>query len=647
MDRQPGTQTLDLSPESIGRLPEDAQLVLASRCAMRVLPAFVPGRSMSSRERAAAIHSAQASCLIALDVAGTGRSQWAALGETVAKALESGAGQPPDPAALCIAAAARAIAVPTRAAFVQACIAAYLDAASRLGAYVPLGTAADNDRSQLLQLYLGITPPSRQVTLNFLGSPLFADAETPESWQPVVNEWARELTSLHLEGVYERYLGWGRGAEIDPDDVNRSIEGWGRMVRGPRTPVAQSSAPSRRPPDQWVLSDRPLVDEFTRRDFFGFKDYAEALAAILDHEKTETPFTMAINAPWGAGKTTLANMIVARLKVLAHDTGREPPIVCWFNAWMHDDAPNLATAFIAQVSRTANRHRRMIHRLFLPLPPVVLEPAGRRWRRVALVRAGLWWWGGGHLQHIDDQSEFEARMVTGYQMTTTLSTDGTVSQSETESRSRPTIPLPSPPPNPEDETDRFLVWVQSRLVVLGAFLTALAGLVGLLVKIVTSTSLAGFVSAPDKAAEAGAIQGAQAQVARLIRQATFRGNRFLVFVDDIERCKSSRSIDVLDAVNQLMDHDRVLVVLLGDMSVVAAAAQLKYKDLAEVLVPNAGVVQTGTARGKEAFGRLYLQKIVQFQFDLPIPSKTTIRDYMTRLAVGEEPEGGSSGGTAT
>jgi CMP-2-keto-3-deoxyoctulosonic acid synthetase len=116
-----------------------------------------------------------------------------------------------------------------------------------------------------------------------------------------------------------------------------------------------------------------------------------------------------------------------------------------------------------------------------------------------------------------------------------------------------------------------------------------------------------------------------------------------VFIDDIERCKPPRSVEVLDAVNQLMSHKGVVVVFLGDMSAVAAAAQLKYKDLAEIFVPSAGIALTGADRGKEAFGRLYLQKIVQFQFDLPIPPTSKIRQFMKQMADTPEAKGGRDG----
>jgi len=99
---------------------------------------------------------------------------------------------------------------------------------------------------------------------------------------------------------------------------------------------------------------------------------------------------------------------------------------------------------------------------------------------------------------------------------------------------------------------------------------------------------------------------------------------------------------VLDAVNQLMNHKNVVVVILGDMSAVAAAAQLKYKDIAEIFVPSGGIALSDPDRGKEAFGRLYLQKIIQFQFDLPVPPTDQIRGYMQRLAVVPKPPGGTN-----
>ena len=449
-------------------------------------------------------------------------------------------------------------------------------------------------------------------------------------------------------------------AQNPPPTTNEVPKLQDARAEPPKTPPAapdasSASAGTSRLPDVWMLSDRPISDHFAEQDQFQFQDYANALAAVLDHEKTETPFTMAINAPWGAGKTTLANMIAEQLRQRPRDRGVEPHIICWFNAWMHDDAPNLATAFIAEVGRTANRSRKLLARIVNPLPEELLEPKWRNRRRL-LVRALIFLpallaliWAGRHLEKVEEYMKWEAPRLETIQKTTTATRDlndkpASSTTTESHSSSSQIDRIKNPDKNPVDltATDRFFKSFQSQLVALGALITGILGMVAILSKAVTSTALGGFVESPGKAAEAGEIAAANSQLEELIAEATWRDNRFVVFIDDIERCKPPRSVDVLDAVNQLMNHKNVVVVILGDMSAVAAAAQLKYKDIAEIFVPSGGIALSDPDRGKEAFGRLYLQKIIQFQFDLPVPPTDQIRGYMQRLAVVPKPPGGTN-----
>jgi predicted KAP-like P-loop ATPase len=109
-----------------------------------------------------------------------------------------------------------------------------------------------------------------------------------------------------------------------------------------------------------TLSDKPLEDDADDR--LDFVAYADALAELLDHPATDTPLTIAISAQWGAGKTSLAKMIEGRLKRWPLQRGDPPHITCWFNAWMHDDAPHLGAAFAAEVAKTAGRCRPMWRR---------------------------------------------------------------------------------------------------------------------------------------------------------------------------------------------------------------------------------------------------------------------------------------------
>ena len=335
-------------------------------------------------------------------------------------------------------------------------------------------------------------------------------------------------------------------------------------------------------------------------------------------------------------------MIAEQLLQRPKDRGQAPHIICWFNAWLHDDAPNLASAFVAKVGRKADRSRQWFRRILNPLPVALIEPSSRKWRQlvicipILLFSLLLGVWVTSHLLHIDQEKRSEGTRTETSQKTMSIDSTGKEAKSDTsiQNQSRPLLN-----PGLTDKTDRLLEVVQSGLLVLSAFVTASAGLLALLIKMFSSSPLGGFVQSPDKLAEAGAIPAAHEQLKKIIKQATWRGNRLIVFVDDIERCKPPRSVEVLDAVNQLMDHPNVVVIFLGDMSAVAAAVQLKYKDLAEIFVPSAGISQTGSEKGNVVFARLYLQKIIQLQFDLPIPPMNKIQEYMQQLAAISQAEG--------
>jgi hypothetical protein len=109
-----------------------------------------------------------------------------------------------------------------------------------------------------------------------------------------------------------------------------------------------------------TISDKPLEgDAYDRRYFCA---YADAIAELLDHPATDTSLTMAISTQWGAGKTSLAKMIEGRLKRRPIQRGDPPHIACWFNAWIHDDAPHLGAAFATEVAKTADRNGPMRRR---------------------------------------------------------------------------------------------------------------------------------------------------------------------------------------------------------------------------------------------------------------------------------------------
>jgi KAP family P-loop domain len=88
---------------------------------------------------------------------------------------------------------------------------------------------------------------------------------------------------------------------------------------------------------RWLYADKPL--EPGDPDALNFGAYADALALVMDWKETSTPLTIAINGPWGSGKTSLAKMTEARLPI--GSDWDAPHVICWFDAWANDDAPHL------------------------------------------------------------------------------------------------------------------------------------------------------------------------------------------------------------------------------------------------------------------------------------------------------------------
>jgi Cdc6-like AAA superfamily ATPase len=667
-------QTVDVSPERIRRLPDWARLAFAARYALRVLPAFVPARAPDTPGTGDDLRAAAAACLVVLRTATDRAVRFQAATEHALAAFIGPYQGATAAAKECLTLAARAALAGEQeelSGLVLSGFDASQAAARAFGDPTLFALFADDDLSELQSLDSSTAEEEGPTSapLAFFRRPLYRTNTAPDKWPALFEEWGRALESLEMRDIRDLYVRLHEGSVTDTDLA--SIDVWlhryedrfasADSERPREREDAQKAAPApsvepSRPPDVWMLSDRPLEGRFAEQDRFQFTDYADALATILDHPRTETPFTMAINAPWGAGKTSLAKMIAAQLEQRPKDRGAAPHIICWFNAWMHDDAPDLATAFVSQVSRTADQYREPLTRVLHPLPAALLTPAERKWRRVrnatlaTLTTFIALFWVGDHLQHLEARRKAAAERLARatYQLTDTVITAGGTETGRSQARTRSQMDqdaIAQAAADNSDTADRMFDWLQTNVVVLGAFFTALAGLLGFIVRVIPVTSLGGFVQAPKEAAATGSIPAAQAHLRRLVEQATWRGNRFVVFIDDIERCKPPRSIDVLDAVNQLFDHPQVVVVLLGDMSAVAAAAQLKYKDLAETLVPSAGVATMGPERAKEAFGRLYLQKIVQFQFDLPIPPPTKIQAYMSDLAAAGMAQGETNAGT--
>jgi hypothetical protein len=341
-----------------------------------------------------------------------------------------------------------------------------------------------------------------------------------------------------------------------------------------------------------MLADVALSDDVG--DKLGFKPFADAIAGIIDSPRTATPLVMAINAKWGAGKTTLGQMIKWRLETKSAADGHAPHITCWFAAWMHDDAPTLSTALAAEVAQVANRSRSLMRRIVNPLPSGLSTAGGRKFRKgfkylATLVLLGLFC-------VIFLQNGFVLRVAARL----------------------------------DPEVVRLLTTLKGSTYLAGVTIFALFILFkGLASILPVAKSVAEFAKDPQTSAKTASMQDVRGQLGKLIKHATPKGSKFVIFIDDLDRCRPPRSIDVLEAINQLLDHTGVVVVIMSDMQVIAKCAEIKYKDLATLDAPPS---TNYASPGFSTYGWSFIQKIIQLQFDLPTYAVKLIRQMIVDLA---------------
>jgi hypothetical protein len=367
-----------------------------------------------------------------------------------------------------------------------------------------------------------------------------------------------------------------------------------------------------------MLADVPVADSMT--DHLDYLAYADALCGLIDNPRTPTPLTIAVSAAWGAGKTSLVNLVTGRLAERTRWRGGRQQIVCVFPAWLHDDAPHLGAALAAKVARDANRYRAWPRRLVSPLPSAMLTPEQRWRRRIMIGSASL---------------IVAVLALLPASVRTSIKTSASV-----------------------DAAIRAVVgqrWAPLALLMLAVLV--------IWRKVFASAQAAArFVDDPKSEAATGSMWQVREQLGRLIREAIRNPGRFgewlrrnrpkiaaripryrqerrrvVLIIDDLERCRPPRAIDVCEVASQLLGHQDVVTIIIADMTTLAASAEIRYAALETIPTSQGDAADRLYAiQPKGAYGRLYLEKLVQIQFDLPPPSPMGLRSMLAGSVGGEE-----------
>ncbi|HYM53881.1 MAG TPA: P-loop NTPase fold protein, partial [Solirubrobacteraceae bacterium] len=324
-----------------------------------------------------------------------------------------------------------------------------------------------------------------------------------------------------------------------------------------------------------LVSDLPILE--AAEDRLGFGAYAAALAELIDSPGVATPLTLSIDAPWGAGKTSLARLIERKVCEWPKERGDPPHIVCWFNAWMHSDAPNLGPALAAAVGKTVARDRPTWRRLASPMPAAMLSPEERRRRRVLVLAFAV-------LAAVI--AVFAPRAL------------------------HKIFPV-------SKQTGGWIgAGVLAGVPIAASLWTSALGV---------AQSAAKFIDDPQSQAATGSMADVATQFAKLVRSATRGRRRLVIFVDDLDRCPPERALQICETASLLLAVPDVVTVLIGDLVALRSFARQRFS-AADIAGQAAG--HGAGQQADEDYGRNYFDKIVQLDFSLPPPDQPALASML-------------------
>lgn len=389
-----------------------------------------------------------------------------------------------------------------------------------------------------------------------------------------------------------------------------------------------------------AVTDRPV--DSVAQDRLAFAPLVEALSHFLRHRGTQPPLSVAINAPWGMGKSSLMNMLSARLR----QAGSSP---VHFNVWHHQHEELLLAPLLNAVIQQG--------------VPSWLTLVGWRFRARLLairLRHGGWVAGAGVLALASvpcylaslffwprsakavGQDVLDGMVRDGAALVDTLLGGAWLA-----------------PVKGAEMGGGLGDVVSAAFAALRADPKNAAYVLGALALGACWAMLLGYLLRPFPARPSILLASLNKQLslARAEAQTDFR-QRFrkhfgdvtaalaprtmTLFIDDLDRCKPEKAAELLEALNYLLEKDPCFVVLGMAREVVEAQVALAHKALAEEdaalgraraarLAAPVGVAAGEHATAPDAaldrlrYARKYLRKLVQLDVRLPTPAQQESR----------------------
>ncbi|MBO6518524.1 MAG: hypothetical protein JJ900_16690 [Rhodospirillales bacterium] len=334
-------------------------------------------------------------------------------------------------------------------------------------------------------------------------------------------------------------------------------------------------------------------------DRLGHAKIAHSLATFLMDADTRPPLVVAVNGPWGGGKSSVMGMLDSELR----ETGAFRSI--WFNAWRYDKEEHILAALLQTMAASL---RRDVGPMFW------LRISYRRFREGTLI------------DRVVILTAFA--LVTAYlfapgSLTELMSIADTVAQ-----KGKLSFLTAS-----EEDDARIAV---AGLGGLTAGAAAVAWIWGFL-RLITPfrlpfKKLAKLENYGDRVGFIGEF----AREFQRYRDAIGRDRKFVVFIDDLDRCPPDKVVEVLKTINLVINSgvgaDRTIFVLGYDRAYVRDCVQHHFREFLQT---------ANSADTSEDFGNRYLKKMVTLSVSVPLPERSQILNMLSeRESASETPRGG-------
>ena len=329
-------------------------------------------------------------------------------------------------------------------------------------------------------------------------------------------------------------------------------------------------------------SDRPITARDP--DLLKRRPIADAMSRFLRNDNTEPPLTIAITGDWGTGKSSLMNLVQA-------DMEKHGAKTVWFNAWHHQNEQHLFAALLQAVRDQAI--------------PRVWTFRGLEFRvRLILSRAR---------QH-------PVRTIVVLLLVGLLAgAFGTYSDWITEL-------ITNNWPNSNNGNNWLIELLpQSIAGVITLFYVCYSSAASLKRSAVNPARLIAATSGAFRVRRFADQLGFRHRFAYAFNEVAeaLRPNTLLILIDDLDRCKPEQVVEILEAINFLVNAGRCYIVIGIAKEQVMHSVGLGFREIAaeSAETPDDGDNRESWRRKKRrTYARQYLEKLINIE--IPIPKFT-------------------------